>query len=104
MEILEDQQERLLARFSKQQSLQGVQRALAALARVDGLPGGVVHGHVQQGQQGWQRGLERAVEGEHPAGHLLTNLAKIVAVLDIEVALEQVDHGQVAGGLAVGEG
>jgi hypothetical protein len=101
VEILEDQQERLLARFSKQQSLHGVQRALA---RVDGLPGGVVHGHVQQGQQGWQRGLERAVEGEHLAGHLLTNLAKIVAVLDLEVALEQVDHGQVAGGLAVGEG
>ena len=51
VEILEDQEERLFLRFPEQQPLHGVERALASLARVERLPRGVVHGHVEQGHQ-----------------------------------------------------
>jgi hypothetical protein len=64
VEILEDQEEGLLARLPQQESLDGVEGALATLPRVEGLPRGVVHGHVEQGQQRRQRRLERAVERE----------------------------------------
>jgi hypothetical protein len=44
MQVLEDQEQRLLPRLPKQQSPHGVQRALAALPRVEDLPRGIVHG------------------------------------------------------------
>src|SRR5439155_5841522 len=40
-------------------------------------------------------------EREELTRHLLPNLAQVVPVLDLEVALEQVDHRQVARSLAV---
>ena len=91
----------MLLRFPQQQPLHGVERALAALRRVERLPRGVVHGHVEQGQQRRQRRLQRVVEGEQLARHLLADLAQVVPVLDLEVALEEVDHRQVARRLAV---
>src|SRR4029453_11936638 len=91
VEILEDQEEGLLAGFPEQQPPYGVERALAALARVKGLPRGIVHGHVEQGQQRRQRRLERAIEREQLARHLLAALAEVVPLLDLEVALEEVD-------------
>jgi hypothetical protein len=69
VEVLEDHEERLLARFPKQQALDGVERALAPRGRGERLPRGVVHGHVEQGQQARQRRLERAVQGEELARH-----------------------------------
>jgi hypothetical protein len=51
VEILEDQEERLFLCFPEQEPLHGVERALASLARVERLPRGVVHGHVEQGHQ-----------------------------------------------------
>jgi hypothetical protein len=104
VEILEDQEEGLLARFPQQQPPHGVKCLLATLSRVEGLPCGIVHGHVEQSQQRRQRRLERAVEGEQLARHLLPNLAEVIPLLDLEVALEEVDHRKVAGRLAVGDG
>ena len=101
MEVFKDQEEGLLPRFPQQESPHRVQRALAALPRVERLPGGVVHEHVEQGQQRRQRRLQRAVEGEQLARHLLADLAQVVPVLDLEVALEEVDDRQVARRLAV---
>ena len=46
---------------------------------------------------------ERRVEREEPSCHLLANRRRIVAVLDAEVRLEELDHGQVRSRLAVGE-
>jgi hypothetical protein len=42
------------------------------------LPRGIVHRHVEQGQQGRQNRLTGTVEGEQLARHLLEDLAEIV--------------------------
>jgi hypothetical protein len=65
------------------------------LFRGERLPRGVVRWHVEQGQQGRQRRLQRAVEREQLARHFLANLAEIIPVVDLEVALKEVDHRQV---------
>jgi hypothetical protein len=101
VEVLEDHEEGLLSGFPQQQPLHGVERALATCSRVERLPRGVVRGHVEQGQQRRQRRLQGFVQGEQLAHHLLPDLAQVVPVLDLEVALEEVDHGQVACRLAV---
>ena len=99
-----DQEQRLHLALAQQQALDRVERALAALGRVEGLPGRVVDRHVEQREQRRQQWAR--ARGPGPArlpSHLLAHLPVIVAVADLEVALEQVDHGQVAGGLAVGD-
>jgi hypothetical protein len=102
VEVLEDHQQRLLARFPEQEPLDGVERALPALRRLEAAPGRVVDGHVEQRQERWQRALQRSVEHEEPPGHFLADLAQVVAVLDLEVVLEEGYHRQVARRLAVG--
>ena len=57
VQVLEHQQQRLLLALPQQQALAGVERALAPLGRVERLPGRVLHRHVEQRQQGRQRGL-----------------------------------------------
>src|SRR6266850_1992266 len=74
VEVLEDHEERLLARFSQQQPLHGVERELATLSRVEGPPRSIVHGDVEQGQQRRQRRLQGSVQGEQLARHLLADL------------------------------
>ena len=70
---------------------------------IERLPLGVLDGHVEQRQEGRQGRLQGPVQREELAGHLLADLARVVALLDLEVGLEQVDDRQVAGRLAVGD-
>ena len=104
VQVLEDHQQRLHLALAQQQPLDRVEGALAALRRVEVLPGRVLDRHVEQREQRGQQGLERAVQAQHAPQHLGAHLPVVVPVADLEVALEQVDHGQVAGGLAVGDG
>ena len=104
VQVLEDHQQRLHLALPQQQALDRVERALAALRRVQVLPGRVLDRHVEQREQRGQQGLERAVQAQHAPQHLGAHLPVVVPVADLEVALEQVDHRQVAGGLAVGDG
>src|SRR4029450_11974110 len=66
-------------------------------------PGRVLYRNLEQREQGRERRLERAVEREDPADHLLPDSPRVVARTDLEVGLEQIDDGQVRGGLAVGD-
>jgi hypothetical protein len=50
MQVLKDQDDGLLARFSQQQLPKRVKGAVAALYRIECLPRGIVHGHIKQGQ------------------------------------------------------
>ena len=72
--------------------------------RVQGLPGGVLDRHVEQRQQ---RPAASARARGPASSSLPVTFSRISRwssrSLDLEVALEQVDHGQVAGGLAVGD-
>ena len=104
MQIFEGQEQRLLLGFPKQQPLDGVEGALPALSRVERLPSGVVHGHVEQGQQCRHRRLQGFVKGEQLAHHLLPDLAQVVPVLDLEITLEEINHRQIARRLAVRDG
>jgi hypothetical protein len=79
-----------------------VEGALAAAGRIEPLPRRVVHGHAEQGQHGGEHGLELAVEGEDLGVNLLAHHPRVVARLDVEVSLEQVDDGQIGRALAVG--
>jgi len=92
MEILEDQEEGLLSRFPQQQPLHRVVRELATVAGLETVPSGIVVRHVEQSQQRRRCRLQCAVEGEQFARHLLTDLSEAVPALDLEVALEEVDH------------
>ncbi len=104
MQVLEDHEERLHLALAEQEALDGVQGKLAAAGRIDRLPLGVLDGYVQERQQRGQGRLEGPVQREELAGYLLPDLAMGFAVTHLEVALEEIDDRQVAGGLAVGHG
>ena len=102
VEILEDEEDGLVVTLPQEQALDGVERALPALGGIEPLPLGVLDGHLEEGQQGGQGRLEGPIQREELSGHLLSNLAVGLAIVDLEVGLEQVDDRQPAGRLAVG--
>ena len=103
VEVLEDDEERLRSGLAQEQLPDGIERALAALERVQGGPHGIVDGHLQEREQHGQDRLERAVEGQELPRDLLAHLPMIVALPDPEVALEEVDHRQPGTGPPVGD-
>jgi hypothetical protein len=104
VEVLEDDQEGLILSLAQEQVLDRIQGPLPPLRRVKRLPLGILDGGVEKGQERREDQFERAVQGQQPPGHLLSDVPIRVAVGDPEIALEQIDDGQVAGGLAVGDG
>src|SRR5262245_10806849 len=103
VQVLEDQEERPLARFAQQKLPECLKCAVTALRRIECVPLGIVHRYVDQGQQRRERRLHSAVEREQLAGHLLPDFAELVPVLDLEVTLEEIDHRQVARRLSIGD-
>ena len=103
VQVLEDHHQRLDLALAQQQALDRVERLLAPLERIEGLPGRLVHRHVEERQEGGHGGPERRGERQDLPRDLLPDLPRVVAALDLEVAAEQLDHGQVGGGLAVGD-
>ncbi len=104
LQILEHERHRLHLALTQQEALDGLQGTLPPPGRVERLPRPVVHGQVEQGQERRQGDLERRVQGEELAGDLLADGALVIAVADPAVGLEQVDHGEIGRGLAVGDG
>ena len=104
VQVLEDHEHRLPLALPEQEVLDRVERALPALGRIERLPAGVIHGHIEESQEGGEDRLEGAIQREELAGHLLANLAVGLAIVHLEVGLEEVDDRQVAGGLAIGHG
>ena len=103
VQVLEDHHQRLDLALAQQQALDRVERLLAPLERIEGLPGRLVHRHVEERQEGGHDGRERRGERQDLPGDLLPDLPRVVAALDREVAAQQLDHGQVGRGLAVGD-
>src|SRR5262249_24063374 len=89
---------------AEQQSLDPIQRAIAALKRFQPIPLTVARRDVQQGEEGWQSRLEGPVQGEDLARHLLANTLRFVTALNGEVPAKQLDDGVVRRGLPVGGG
>jgi hypothetical protein len=61
VQVLEDHEQRLHLAFPQEQALDGIERALAALGRVERLPGRVLDRHVEESEERGQQGLERPV-------------------------------------------
>ena len=67
VQVLEDQQQRLHLAFAQQQALEGVERALAALGRIELQKRAVLRQRVQERQQRWDGVLEGLVQRQAPA-------------------------------------
>ena len=57
---------------------------------------------VEQPQQRWNRLLEGRVERQHLPGHLGADGAGVVAILQVAVSPEEIEHREIGRGLAVG--
>ena len=101
MQILEHENQWLRLALAQQQAADGVQRSLAPLPWIEGLPLIILDRHIKEGQQRGQSRLERPVQREELAGHLLSDLTMGLAIAHLEVALEETDDGQIAGCPAV---
>ena len=102
VEVLHDHQQGLDLALPQQQTLDGVQHALAALGRIQGLPLRVLDRHVQEREEGRQGRPQRLIQREELVGDLLVHPSPIIGALNLEVGFEEVDDGQVGGRLPVG--
>src|SRR5215813_2432639 len=97
VQVLEHHDERLDLALAQEQALDGIERLLPSLQWVEPVPGWLLHGDVEQRQQGRYAGRERRSERKHLPRDLLANLARFVAALDLEVAAKQRDDRQIGG-------
>src|SRR5439155_11825960 len=99
---LEDEQQRLLLALAQEYPLEGVEGALAALGRIELNKRAVVRQGIQERQQSGKGVLEGRVERQHLASDLGADGADVITLLDVAVALEQVDDREVRCRLAIG--
>jgi hypothetical protein len=85
VKVLAQDHEGLDLGLPEQQPLDPVERALAPLRRFQPLPLEVLDRDVQEPEEGRQGGLEHPIQRQELADHLLPDLARIVAGLDLEV-------------------
>ena len=91
VQILEHQEQRLHLAFAQQHALEPVERALAALRRIQGLRKGLSSGTASRSASSAGRVvLERLVQREHLPRDLGADGARVIAVVHMAVALEQV--------------
>ena len=101
MQILTHQQQRLLLALTQEHALEGVEGALAALGWIKREERAVLRQGIQERQQRRHGVLEGWVERQHLAGHLGPDGTRVVALLHVAVALEQVDDREVRRRLAI---
>jgi hypothetical protein len=104
VQVLEDDDQGLDLALAQEQALDRVEGLVAPLERIEGLPGRLFHWHVEECEERRYGGSERRSERQGLAGDLLADLSRVVAAVNLEVAAEQLDHGKIRGGLAVGDG
>ena len=102
VQVFKHQQQRLHLTFAQQHALEGLEQALATLRRVEAAKRTVVREHLQQGQERRDSVLKGLVQREDLPGHLGAYSARVIGLLDVRVALQQVDHGEVRRGLPIG--
>jgi len=73
VQVLEHDDERLHRALAQEEPLDPVERALAPPRGLERLPLGIVHGHVEEPEERRQGRLERAVERQQLARHLLVS-------------------------------
>ncbi len=101
VQVLKDHHQGLDLALAQQQALDRVERLPAPLGRIEGLPGRLVHRHVQERQEGGHDGPERRGECQDLPRDLLPDLPRVVAALDLEIAADKLDHGEIRRRFAV---
>src|SRR5262249_34847445 len=106
VQVFKDQDHQLVEALPQEEFLDGRERPLPPdlRLRVHLLQGG---GRIVQAEQGEEVGqglFEATVQHEHLAADFLPSRALVVLRLNLKIALEQVEQGQIWGCLAVGHG
>ena len=83
MQVLHEQEERLRVAFPQQQTLDGVERRLAAAPRIELPPHLVLHRHVEQGENGWEGLPNRLTKRQQPGGETLPQALAGVALVEL---------------------
>ena len=101
VQILEHQQQRLHLTFAQQHALERLERALAALRRIEAAKRTVLRQDLQEGEQRRNRVLEGLIQGQHLAGHFGPDSAHFILVLHMAVAPQEIEHREIGGRLAI---
>ena len=104
MQILKDQNKRLVEALTCEQPFESLEGALFADLRVHLLQRGHRFCDPQQREEVGQSVFETAIEHEHFTAHLFPPFALIVLRDNVEVVLQQVDERQIRIGFAVRDG
>ena len=97
VQILDDDDDGLQAALLHEQAREGLQRPAVFLVRVERAPRRVDHWHIEECQERGGRRHQRGSERQQPGDHPLADLANVVAGLNEEIRLQQVDDRQVRG-------
>jgi len=99
VEILEEQEERLDLTFPEESRLTASMIRCRPLRRVEGVPRGIVGGgHPAAPGAASKNGSSVPVQRQEFARHSFANLSLVVALLDPQICLQQLDNGQVRRG------
>ena len=101
MGILTDRQQRLYLAFAQEEALEAVERALAPLGRIERQERAVPGQASRRASKGRERSLQRLVQGEDLPGHLGPAGPRVVALLDMAIALEEVNDREIRRGFAI---
>jgi hypothetical protein len=102
VQVFEDQQEWLHLAFPQEHALERAEHALPPLWWVQRQEGAVRWQYVQERQQGRDHVLQRFIERQELPGDLGSHSTRLIGVLDMGIALEQVHDWEIGAGLAVG--
>jgi hypothetical protein len=92
VEVFEDQEQELYLAFAQQHALELGEGALPPLGRIECQEGTIGGQHIQERQQRREDLLESLVQSQEVPRDLCPNGARLVSVLDVQIAPEQIDN------------
>jgi hypothetical protein len=101
VQILTDQPQRLHLAFAHEEALEAVERVVAPQRWIEGQERAIRWEGVQKGEQCRDRRLQRLVQGKELPGHLGPDGAGVVALLNVAIAFQEVNDGDIRRGLAI---
>src|SRR5262249_5498413 len=102
VQVFADQQQRLHLTFAQQHTLECLERALTPLRWIQTQERAVLRQDIQQREQRRDSVLKSGIERQYLPRYLGPDGAGVVALLDMGIALEQVNHREIWRGLAIG--
>src|SRR5262245_32839207 len=101
VQIFKDQEQRLHLTFAQQYALECGERALPPQLRIKPQKWAIGGQRIQESQQRRNSLLQGFVQGQEVSSDLGPDGARVIAILDVDIALQQVHNREVGGGLAV---